>query len=131
MRVQKKTPADWPLVLLLVLLTAFHLSGFEAVPFHPDEATQLYMSSEFDDLLARPLSLAWTPDGDDPRLAIRLLDAPMTRYLLGLGRSLAGIPARRETVHNEQSIFPVAERRQLACSIQAHVRIHKTQRRTV
>lgn len=81
----------WP---LLVLLTAFALWGIGEVPFHPDESTYLYMSSDYDQLLSNPLSMAWTPDqAGDRRAHFRLVDAPLVRYLLGLGRSLAGLPA--------------------------------------
>lgn len=90
-----KRDAGLPAALaVLVALAAFHLSSFAGVPFHPDEATQLYMSSDFDALVTRPASLAWTPDRrDDPQLIIRLLDAPLTRYTLGVGRALAGLSA--------------------------------------
>jgi 4-amino-4-deoxy-L-arabinose transferase-like glycosyltransferase len=84
---------DWPFVILLAMLSAFHLSTFAAVPFHPDEATQLYMSSDVNDLFTRPGALAWTPDNPDPRKIYHLLDAPVTRYVLGVGRSLAGLGA--------------------------------------
>jgi hypothetical protein len=85
--------AIWP---LLAILTAFALWGVDRVPFHPDESTYLYMSSDFEHLLSDPLSLSWTPaqarvPGD--RLHMRLVDAPLTRYLLGFGRSLVGLPA--------------------------------------
>ena len=64
------------------------------IPFHPDESTQLYMSSDFDWLWSEPLSLAYNSDRlEDPRQIYRVLDAPLTRYLLGFGRSLAGLSA--------------------------------------
>ena len=38
--------------------------------------------------------MAWTPDqAGDGRTHLRLVDVPLTRYLLGLGRGLAGLPA--------------------------------------
>jgi 4-amino-4-deoxy-L-arabinose transferase-like glycosyltransferase len=78
----------------LALLTAFALWGIERIPFHPDESTQLYMSSDFELLFSHPLSMAWTSDqAGDARLHMRLVDVPLTRYLLGLGRSLLGVPA--------------------------------------
>ena len=89
-----ETFRSWALWPLLILLTAFALSGTGEVPFHPDESTQLYMSRDFELLLSDPLSLAWTPDqSGDGRLHLRLVDAPLTKYLLGLGRSLVGLPA--------------------------------------
>ena len=35
------------LILLLGLLAAYSFLGIARVPFHPDESTQLYMSSDF------------------------------------------------------------------------------------
>lgn len=81
-------------LLLTGLLTSFALFGLARVPFHPDEATQLYTSQDFDLLWRTPLSLAWAPpEAPDHRQKLRLLDAPLTRYWLGLWRSLAGQPA--------------------------------------
>ena len=83
--------AIWP---LLAILTALALWDVASVPFHPDESTYLYMSSDFDLLLTDPLSLAWTPDQvGNWRTHLRIVDAPLVRYLLGLGRNLAGLPA--------------------------------------
>jgi len=85
---------SWALWSLLALLTAFALAGTTEIPFHPDESTQLYMSRDFELLLSRPLSMSWTPEqAGGGRSHLRLVDAPLTRYLLGLGRSLAGLPA--------------------------------------
>ena len=80
----KKPPfREWPFILLLGILAVFHLAGASEVPFHPDEATYLYMSSDVDALLTRPASLAWTPASpDDPKLTYRLLSAPLTRDVL-------------------------------------------------
>jgi len=83
-------------LLAIGLLSGFALSGFDQVPFHPDEATQLYNSLDFDLLITAPRSMAWHPETarhlreTDRRLYYRLLDAPITRYFLGLGRRLAG-----------------------------------------
>jgi hypothetical protein len=83
--------AIWP---LLAILTAFALWGVDQLPFHPDESSYLYMSSDFGHLLSDPFSLVWTPDQTiDNRAHMRLVDAPLTRYLLGLGRNLAGLTA--------------------------------------
>ena len=85
---------DWPFVILLIPLTLFYLWGVRFIPFHPDESTQLYMSSDFEMLFSRPSSLFWDPNReDDPRQFYRELDAPLTKYILGLGRVIAGQPA--------------------------------------
>ena len=82
---------QWLLVFLLILLVGFQIWGVEQVPFHPDESTYLYMSSDFDLLVTQPAAMAWDPTKEaDPRQRYRELDAPLTRYLLGLARSLSG-----------------------------------------
>ncbi len=82
-----------PALLLIALLSAFAFWGASRVPFHPDESTQLFTSADFDLLLTRPAALGWQPGHDaDLRQRYRLLDAPLTRYLLGAGRTLAGLP---------------------------------------
>ncbi|MEW5869519.1 MAG: phospholipid carrier-dependent glycosyltransferase [Chloroflexota bacterium] len=91
-----ETPAPtrlraWLLVIPLILLSAYFVWGISSVPFHPDESTQFYNSSDFELLFTNPLSMAWSPDrADDLHMHYRQLDAPFTRYLLGLGRWLAG-----------------------------------------
>lgn len=83
----------WFLVLVLAL-TAFALWGVEQVPFHPDESTYLYKSIDFNLLITRPWEMAWIPGTEpDRQMRYRLLDAPLTRYLLGLGRTLSGLSA--------------------------------------
>ncbi len=52
------------------------------------------MSADFYAWLTQPLSLAWMPQiGDDLRAHYRLIDAPLTRYLLGMARHIAELPA--------------------------------------
>jgi hypothetical protein len=82
------------LLALIGLFTAFYLWGVEAVPFHPDESTYLYMSSDLETLFKAPTSMIWQPENEgDRRQHYRVIDAPLTRYLLGGGRILAGQPA--------------------------------------
>jgi len=77
-------------IILLFLLTAYQLVTLPKVPFHPDESTYIYMSQDFPRLINNPLSLAWEPDEIvDAKMRYRLLDAPMTRHLIGLGRTIA------------------------------------------
>lgn len=84
--------SHWPLLLLLGVLTTYQLWGLPWVPFHPDESTQLYMSADFEQYLRHPTGLSFDPGKQaDPRQRYRLLDAPLTRYLLGLGRRLGGL----------------------------------------
>ena len=73
-----------------------YLSGLQATPFHPDESSQLFMSRDFDMLFLRrePAALAWQPDEPlTPDVRLRLLDAPITRYLAGLGWWARGFTA--------------------------------------
>ncbi len=77
----------------LVLYMLFFFGGVSQVPFHPDESTYLYMSSDFERLLSQPGALFWLPGDDSDQQRYRLVDAPLTRYVLGAGRSLVGLPA--------------------------------------
>lgn len=78
---------------MMVFLTAFYLRGVGTVPFHPDESTQLFMSADFDRFFTDPTNMAWTPDQMSTIDSnYRLLDAPLTRYLLGAGRLLFTLP---------------------------------------
>ncbi len=71
---------------------AFALWGVPRVPFHPDEATYLYMSRDFDLLLAgEARALSWQAAGQPAAvLRYRRMDSPLSRLLPGLGRALAG-----------------------------------------
>ncbi len=83
--------SHWPFLVVLLGLSLFHLWGIERVPFHPDEATQLFMSSDFEAIFLQPEQLVYSPQQEqDLRQRYRLLDAPLTKYLLGLGRSVFG-----------------------------------------
>jgi len=84
-------------LLFIALAGALILYNFwsvKLVPFHPDESTYLFMSSDFEALLQDPLSLVWEADkAGDPRQHYRAVDPPLTRDLLGLGRTIAGLKA--------------------------------------
>ncbi len=84
----------WPAFLLTILLSIFALWGTALVPFHPDESTQLFMSGDLETLFNNPISLAWDPaKAEDRKQILHLLDAPLTRYILGFGRRMANLPA--------------------------------------
>ena len=67
------------------------------VPFHPDESTQIYMSSDLEKLFRTPRELIWqSAEDEDRQMQLRMLDAPLTRYLIGIARLISGknaIPA--------------------------------------
>jgi 4-amino-4-deoxy-L-arabinose transferase-like glycosyltransferase len=79
-------------VAILIMITGLYLLGAKGVPFHPDEATYIYMSGDLDILFHHPAELVYSPTPADAiRQNYRLLDAPLTRWLIGIGRNLAGI----------------------------------------
>ena len=66
----------------------------KAVPFHPDEATYLYMSDDFTQILQDPLSMAYQPGQSmDLRTHYRLMDPPITRLYLGFARAITATPS--------------------------------------
>jgi len=80
--------------LLVVLLTGLYGWGLLDVPFHPDESTQIFMSTDVDLFWQAPSRLFWDAlNEDDLRQRYRQLDAPLTRTLIGVGRALTGQPA--------------------------------------
>jgi hypothetical protein len=86
--------SHWIFILLLLTLSVFYFWGLSKVPFHPDESTQLYMSADFEQIITNPLAMAW--EENEPISSIsryRLLDAPLTRYLLGFGRTVFSLPS--------------------------------------
>ncbi|MCC7359369.1 MAG: hypothetical protein IT317_07825 [Anaerolineales bacterium] len=63
------------------------------VPFHPDESTHLYLSRDFDVLFWQhdPAGVTWQAAPAAPEVRrYRLLEAPLSRYLIGLSRILSG-----------------------------------------
>jgi 4-amino-4-deoxy-L-arabinose transferase-like glycosyltransferase len=85
---------DKATLFLFAVICLMYFAGVPAVPFHPDESTQLYTSSDLITIFTDPLSLGWQPSlSGDLHQRYRELDAPLTRYLIGVGRSIAGLPA--------------------------------------
>jgi hypothetical protein len=84
---------DWILIAICLIVVLIYFSGISSIPFHPDESTQLAMSADFETLLKQPGLLIWNSGqpAESPQ-TYRLLDAPLTRYLLGFGRALASLP---------------------------------------
>ena len=84
---------DWLVHLLCLLLTLFYFWGFDLVPFHPDESTQIYMSEDLFDLFRDPLSLSYSPGVElTNKMTYRAIDAPLTRYMIGFARFLSRTP---------------------------------------
>jgi len=79
-------------LVAFILVILFLFRDVSSIPFHPDESTQLFMSSDFQKLIHTPGQLAWAPENPDPRAIFRLLDAPLSRYLIGFGLALSHLP---------------------------------------
>lgn len=98
---------SWPspaFLLLAAALTAFALWGAAGAPFHPDESTALFMSADFEQYWRDPLSLAWAPgQAVDLQTHYRLLDAPLSRQIIGLARLVRGLPALAQDWRWDQS----------------------------
>jgi 4-amino-4-deoxy-L-arabinose transferase-like glycosyltransferase len=79
--------------LFLIPYSVFYIATISTVPFHPDESTQIYMSSDIDLMHSSFNQLFWQPGSSaDLRQHYRLLDSPLTRYLIGIGRALTATP---------------------------------------
>ena len=79
----------WLFSLLLILISIFYFVGVAKVPFHPDESTFLYMSADFERTLSNPIDLAWDKSVElTPIMRYRMIDAPLTRNLIGISRVL-------------------------------------------
>lgn len=87
---------DWAAILLIAVVSSIYFAGLSAVPFHPDESTQIFMSRDLELILHNARQLGWQADQEeDLRQKYRELDAPITRYLIGLGlhiRNLEPLP---------------------------------------
>jgi len=102
-RLASLIPSPW-FLLLAAGVTLFALWGADRVPFHPDESTGLFMSSDFGFFWSKPLALAWRPPEEvDLKTHYRLLDAPLSRQIIGLARALRGLPAPMQDWRWDQS----------------------------
>jgi 4-amino-4-deoxy-L-arabinose transferase-like glycosyltransferase len=82
------------MIAALLGFTFFTIWGMMLVPFHPDESSLLYQSRDLEALLSDPLSIAWNPNEvGDYEQTYRALNAPLGKYVIGLGRLLAGYDA--------------------------------------
>lgn len=84
----------YPVILFIVIASCLYFRGLSSAPFHPDEQTYLYMSGDLERFLAKPSQLFWSPAQEtDLRQKYRLRDAPLSRWLIGIGRQIARQPA--------------------------------------
>lgn len=78
-------------LLCLAAYTIVYLRGVAAVPFHPDESSYLFMSTELEALITDRPSLYYSETPQHwGRQMLRLLDPPMIHYLAEVGRRAAG-----------------------------------------
>jgi hypothetical protein len=90
----KNFKINWALLITLFLLSIFYFWGIRFIPFHPDESTQLFMSSDTETWLENPSDLFWESNKQGTaRQRYRELDAPLTKYILGIGRLTNGVDA--------------------------------------
>lgn len=77
------------IIVAVIVLSIAYFAGLSSVPFHPDESTQIFMSRDIDQFLQQPSQFFWSAGKSEDLWHIyHLLDAPMTRYLIGLGRKI-------------------------------------------
>lgn len=80
------------LVAALLLFSIPYFFGLKSVPFHPDESTQIYTSDDVRLFFKSPSLLFWNANLNDLRQHYRLIDSPLSRSLIGLGRLLTNQP---------------------------------------
>ncbi len=79
-------------IFLLFTFCFYYYNTLDHIPFHPDESTYIYMSSDFKQLLSDPRGMAYSPGSlTDIKQHYRLIDPPLTRYWIGAALSIAGI----------------------------------------
>lgn len=86
--------SHWFFILLLLGLSIFYVGGVVNIPFHPDESTYIFMSADFERIILNPRAMIWELGEPVPDVSrYRMIDAPLTRYWLGFGRTLASMAA--------------------------------------
>jgi hypothetical protein len=80
------------MIILSIAFCIYYYGTLLNVPFHPDEATYIFMSHDFEQLLSDPQSLKYksTPQ-TDLRQHYRLVDPALTRYIIGAGLAITHI----------------------------------------
>jgi 4-amino-4-deoxy-L-arabinose transferase-like glycosyltransferase len=81
------------LILILLYSIAYWLT-IPTVPYHPDEATQIFMSADWEALWSNPTSLVWQPNQPETlTMHYRLVDPPLTHWFIGAVRSVFQLSA--------------------------------------
>jgi hypothetical protein len=83
-----------PYLVMCIFIVLYFVSIMQ-VPFHPDESTQLFNSYDVETFFKDPFSMAWEPSIPlTTQMRYRMLDAPLTRYFIGVGRFITDQPAQ-------------------------------------
>lgn len=86
--------SNWLIGFIITLISIVYLLSITQVPFHPDEQTQIFMSGDLEQLFTHPTDLFWQPNqNQDLRMHYREIDPALTRWMIGIGRLITGIPA--------------------------------------
>ena len=82
-------------LLAIVFSTAlgiYYYATLTQVPFHPDEATYLFISTDFKRLFTQPLSMQYQSTSQSDLIQhYRLVDPALHRYVIGAGLAIARI----------------------------------------
>ena len=91
----------WRLIdfLYVGVLIGYALAGVQLTPFHGDESTTIYTSSDFDTLFLRGdlahIIYRQPPPSDDPQAAtkqdLRILNGVLSKYTYGFARWVSGL----------------------------------------
>jgi len=74
-----------PIIIVILVVSGFYYGTAASVPFHPDEATQIFMSADMNQLWNIPAVVFYSANPIEPiRQHYRLVDAPITRYFVGI-----------------------------------------------
>ena len=90
---KQKSVIDLLAILSILIITVLFCIDLKSIPFHPDETTQIFMSSDLERFLESPLSIVFDPQKTDIRQHYRLIDAPLSRWIIGFARMVIASPA--------------------------------------
>lgn len=81
--------------LLLLLVSLYYFCTISQVPFHPDESTNIFKSSDFNVYFTQIRSLFWQSNQEgNLRQYYREVDAPLSSLIIGAGFDIFGQNAR-------------------------------------
>jgi len=83
------------LLFLIIIWLFLFIRDISLVPFHPDESTQIFMSKDVDLIFSGHVNelIFDTALPMDAAQRYRLLDSPVTKYIIGLARQITNSPS--------------------------------------